>query len=62
MQSAKRTLSFPAGGLTSYRAKHDTFLCFQIAGIQKTGCPTKALGHDNFIFIDAVLTVRNISK
>jgi hypothetical protein len=32
-----------------------------LAGIQKIGCPTKAFGHDNFILLDAVPTVHNIS-
>ena len=32
-----------------------------LEGIQKRGCPTKAFGHDNFILLGAVLTVRNIS-
>jgi hypothetical protein len=32
-----------------------------LEGIQKSGCPTKAFGHDNFILLGAVLTVRNIN-
>ena len=32
-----------------------------LEGIQKRGSPTKAFGHDNFILLGAVLTVRNIS-
>jgi hypothetical protein len=32
-----------------------------LVGIQKNGCPTEAFGHDNFILLGAVPTVRNIS-
>ena len=61
MQRTKEQLSFPAGGVKLYHAKRDTLSGFQLAGIQKNGCPTKAFGHDNFILLGAVPAVRNIS-
>jgi hypothetical protein len=60
-QRGKEQLSFPAGGVKLYHAKRDTLSGFQLVGIQKNGCPTKAFEHDSCILLGAVPTVRNIS-
>ncbi|MGD0589485.1 MAG: hypothetical protein ABSA44_01640 [Bacteroidota bacterium] len=41
LHRGKEQLSFPAGGVRSNHAKRDTVSGFQLAGIQKNGCPTK---------------------